>query len=169
MVIQDLDRTQGPRGPRRRLYRCRRPTVRTPRSSRRTLRMDRGTAFEARRNVARRAAFSGSRSHSLPRRPNRNHCLAPAFARTKRTAFSAQMKSSSWPFRRAAGRNGSTWTGSRSSRSRGRAGTGLTRCRIRCSRRSWRCRPARTSRSQRSLTRWIPWSMTTQSSVFPSS
>jgi integrase len=34
--------------------------------------MDPGTTLDASRNVARRAAFSGSRAHKLPRRPSRN-------------------------------------------------------------------------------------------------
>jgi len=65
--------------------------------------MDLGMTLDARRNVARRAAFSGSRAHKLPRRPSRNPRAVQALARTRRTALSARVKSSIWLVRRAAG------------------------------------------------------------------
>jgi hypothetical protein len=68
--------------------------------------MDRGMTLEASRNVARRAAFSGSRAHKLPRRPSSNPRTVQAPARTRRTALSARVKGSSWLVRRVPGRGG---------------------------------------------------------------
>ena len=45
--------------------------------------MDRGMILDASRNVAWRAAFSGSRVHKLPRRLSRNPRAVQAFARNQ--------------------------------------------------------------------------------------
>ena len=60
-----------------------------PRSSHNASRMARGMAFDASRNRTRRAAFSGFRSHRVPRQPKRSHCLAQPTSRATRTALFA--------------------------------------------------------------------------------
>src|SRR5438046_10671511 len=71
--------------------------------------MPRGITLDASRNMTLRDAFSGFRSHRVPRQPNHSHCLAQSISCRTRTVFVIRQKARAQLA--VAKRNLAGWTG----------------------------------------------------------